>query len=126
MKKAHLITIVLCLFFACSEDEPNHTSVKIRLRNVSQFEFTDVFVNTSGGEFNYGSLNSQGVTPYHEFESAYSYAFVSLKIDGINYRIQPIDYVGEVTLPNGIYTYEIAAKASGGEYDRLSMSLVKD
>lgn len=127
MKNVFQLFLLLCFLSACA-DEPKeiYTSVFIRLRNTSSFEYTDVYVNTSGGEFTYGAVSAKSTSLYQPFESAYSYAYVSLKIDGIEYKIQPIDYFGEKTLENGVYTYEISAKASGGHYDRLMIRLVKD
>jgi hypothetical protein len=125
MKKVILIPVLLCLFFACSDDSPEVDSVLIRLRNTSTLEYAEVYVNTSGGEFNYENISAQGTTPYHQFESAYSYAYVRLKIDGVEHKIQPFDYVGEKNLGNGMYTYEIAAKTSDGP-GKLSMTLVRD
>jgi hypothetical protein len=126
MKKLFLISLLFCLLLACSEENPEHSSgVFIRIRNTSTLDYADVYVDTGGGEFNYESISSKGTTPYHVFESAYRYAYVSLKIDGVNYTFHPIDYVGEQQLANGGYTYEIMANPDGN-YDRLTINLVKD
>lgn len=130
MKNALIVFIVTFSFsiIACSEPDKEsgkHTKVKIRLTNTGDFDYSDVYVSTSGGEFNYGNINSNESTDYHEFEWAYSYAYIQLKINDKMYKIQPIDYVGEKKLENGNYTYEIGAKPEDSEY-RLTLSLVVD
>lgn len=60
------------------------------------------------------------------FQKAYRYAFVELEIDGETYTLQPIDYVGDSPLKNGLYTYQIDANDSQEQYGRLSLILVKE
>lgn len=67
----------------------------------------EVYVNTSGGEHIYGSVPKGTMTGYRRFQSAFRYAFISFKIDGESFAIQPIDYVGEIPLEEGSYTYKL-------------------
>jgi hypothetical protein len=126
--KVSQIAFVCMLSFAigCSESDEPTTGVNIRLSNTSDFDYKDVYVNTSGGEFNFGNIKPNKRTAYHRFPFAYSYAYIELKIDGVTYKLQPIDYFGEEQLEDGIYTYRIDAKKDGDVYDRLSLQLVKD
>ena len=100
--------------------------VQIRIKNVSSFEYSDVRVNTNGGENNYGNINSNSYSEYESFDFAYRYAFVELKIGSDTFTIQPIDYVGEDPLKSGKYTYAIDATEEGGKYERLSLVLLVD
>ncbi len=130
MKKIYSIIIIASLFFqfSCSGDDDVADSgdVQIRIKNVSQFDYTNIIVNTSGGENHYGGLSSQQTSDYGAFEFAYRYAFVELQIDAETFTIQPIDYVGETKLNPGAYTYEIGANDTTEQYGRLSIKLVAD
>jgi hypothetical protein len=99
------------ILFSCTKDvvEPEGKGdVEIRIWNDSKYEFDEVFVDTKGGENDYGNLIPGNHSAYKKFISAYRYAFVSFKIDGKAYSIQPIDYVGEEQLLAGKYTYKIS------------------
>ena len=128
MKKILILIFSLLSFISCSNDnDDNNTStVNIRLSNVSQYNYQNIFVNTSTGKTNFENLNSQEMTNYKSFEKAYFYAFVELEIDGETYTLQPIDYVGETPLKNGYYTYEIDANDSQEQYGRLSLTLIEE
>jgi hypothetical protein len=128
MKNSLTVLMLLFSILACSdkqEAEPKSTAVKIRLRNTSAHDYTDVLVRTGGGEFNYGNIKPNENTVYHDFEYAYSYAYVRLKITDESFVIQPIDFVGEKKLESGNYTYEIG-KDESSQSPRLTISLVAD
>lgn len=123
MKKIYFLLISIFLI-SCNQNDDD--TLLLRIKNTSQFDYTDVVVNTSGGEHNYGTVNANQISDYKVFDLAYRYAFVELKIDGDTYTIQPIDYVGETPLDNGKYTYEINAANSGDQYSRLTLILAED
>ena len=101
-------------------DPPNE--VGIRIENSSIHDYTDVHVNTGGGEQDYGDLASGQFSDHRIFNFAYSYAFVQLGINGDTLTIQPIDYVGETKLDCGNYTYRIGVDQAGS----LSIALIED
>jgi hypothetical protein len=123
-----LFSLIVISVISCSDTDDGRpaTVVNIRIRNTSDFHYRDVYVNTSGGQHHYGEIDSNEASGYHEFDSAYSYAYVELKIGENLYKLQPIDYFGESKLENGYYTYEISAKSAGDVYDRLTLNLVVD
>jgi len=123
MKKVYFLLISIFLI-SCTHNDDD--TLLLRIKNTSQFDYTDIVVNTSGGEHNYGKVNSYQASDYKVFDLAFRYAFVELKIDGNTYTIQPIDYVGETPLDNGKYTYEINASNSGDQYSRLTLTLAED
>ena len=101
----------LMLLFSCSEEDvETQAGVFIRIENVSDFEYRQVEVNTSGGKANYGIISSGSTSAYQRFDYAYRYAAVELKIEGNKLRHQPFDYVGETRLSNGYYTYQIGVE----------------
>src|SRR5688572_30721885 len=98
MKNSLLLLVLFLAISACSDNEQGPfkpSKVNIRLANTSDFDYSNVFVSTGGGEFMYGDINSSGMTDYHEFDWAFSYAYIELRIGDDVYKIQPIDYVGE-------------------------------
>lgn len=130
--KRHLLFLLALLLsvVACSdndaEQELDPGSVNIRIRNTSESNYKDVFVNTSGGEFNYGNINSSHATDYQEFESAYSYAYIRLYVGDHEYTLRPIDYVGETKLENGKYTYEIEPWSDEQGYHGITLNFIED
>ncbi len=95
--------LVLCLLSCDLEKDPIH----IRIRNASQYDFTNVEINTGQGTSNYGNIKSGEKTNYKPFELAYRYAYIRLIIDNKEFILQPIDYVGETPLGPGRFTYVI-------------------
>jgi hypothetical protein len=110
------------ILFACKTNKVDPLSegdVEIRIWNGSNYEFDQVFVNTNGGQNDYGKLVPGNRSEYKKFKTAYRYAFVSFKIGGKAYSIQPIDYVGEALLLKGKYTYKISVANPTSQYALL-------
>lgn len=114
------IFFLLPVFFflnGCSPDSPDNDAIRIRIKNTSAFNYENVYVNTSGGENNYGNLQSGQTSEYKEFASAYRYAYIRLEVNGQTAVVQPIDYVGETLLENGNYTYELSTDGTSSYLD---------
>ena len=115
MKPIRLLSICLCLFFVtCTKD--NNSSVQIRIENISQSDFTDVYADTSGGTHDFGDVKAGHTSDYASFDMAYRYAYIQLKVGTQVYTLQPIDYVGETPLEEGNYTYAIDVVDPNSEY----------
>ncbi|AWV96987.1 hypothetical protein [Arcticibacterium luteifluviistationis] len=99
--------------------EQSQGDIEIRIWNGSTWGLDEVFVDTSDGQNEFGDLQSNGKSEYKRFGSAYRYAFVSFKINGKGYTIQPTDYVGEEKLTKGKYTYKIAVTGLNSDYALL-------
>ncbi|MFT5386680.1 MAG: hypothetical protein ACI8VT_001162 [Saprospiraceae bacterium] len=120
MKKVFLISLIGLTFlgFSCQK-ENQATEVNIRLKNVSSIEYTDIVVSLT---HMYNDLAVGESSEYQVYESAYGYAAISLKANGEEYRLQPIDFVGEAQLENGNYTYELeAVKLNGANFIKLEL-----
>ncbi len=115
-----LLTVFLIISLSCKEDtvDPNFGTgdIKIRIWNDTAYHMKDIFVNTGGGENDYGELKARSRSSYFQFVNAYRYAFVSFKIDGKAYTIQPVDYVGEEPLEKGKYTYRLSVDNLNSTY----------
>ena len=122
MKKNLILIISIVTLISCSKNEDNNPSeLKIRLSNISQFDFENIVVNISTANTRFENINSQQKTNYKTFQTAYRYAFVELEIDGLKFTYQPIDYAGVTPLENGNYTYQIDVNNSN-----LSLILIED
>jgi hypothetical protein len=123
MKKILILIFSIAALISCSKDE---SQPKIRLSNISQYNFQNIVVDTTTGNTYFEDLNSGQKTKYKVFEKAYRYAYVELEIDGKTYLLQPTDYVGETSLESGNYTYQIDANDSQDEYGKLSLTFVEE
>lgn len=96
-----LLYFSLVVLLSCTKDN-TETEVQIRLANKSTVAFEDATFN---GE-NFGDLAPKETSEYRTFVGAYAYGAVSITIEGEQYGWIPIDYVGEVPLDKGKYTFE--------------------
>lgn len=122
----YLFIIVLTLFGCSSNETENQNDLQIRISNVSEFNYDNIKVSTTGEIVDFGNLNASSKSEYKVFDSAYRYAFVEFQINGETYTLQPIDYVGETPLENGNYTYQIDANDSQEQYGKLSLTLIEE
>ncbi len=110
--KQLLLLIFLTSFFlmACNTEQaeeevtPPLKDVFVGIETSSNFTLDNILVKISE-DHDYGSLNAGERSVYQQYSKAYEYAYVALEIEGALFGIQPIDYVGEMELPDGYYTY---------------------
>jgi hypothetical protein len=101
--------------------------VEIRVANESKIQMENVRVQFSSQTEEYGSIPPQGVTDYRAVTKAYRYARIEATVDGEQFLIQPIDFVGEKELKAGKYTYVLKLNDNWtSKFDRLRLSLRKD
>lgn len=124
MKKLAILIFTASAIISCSFNNENSDNIKIRLSNVSQYDFQNIIVNTTTGNVSFNNVNAGKFSEYKVFATAYRYAYIELEIDGQIYTLQPIDYVGETPLGNGNYTYQIDATDSKDRFGRLSLALI--
>lgn len=106
MKKLWFFAILLTGLMACNKESTN--TVNLRIANLSGADLQNIQVNPSGRLENYGDLRVGEVSLYKAFDIVYSYAYIRVNMGDEVYVFQPIDYVGEVPLENGNYTYELS------------------
>ena len=106
---------------ACSEN-PDKTN--LRIKNISKYNFCNVAVNPSSGTINCGNLNKGDVTCYRSFDLVYNYAYIQLFIGEKEFKIQPIDYVGETPLGVGQFTYLLDIPDYNS--DQISITVQRD
>jgi hypothetical protein len=93
----------------------------IRIRNSTNRDFQDVTV----GRGHYGSIGRGEVSAYQTWGPAHQYARVSLIANGKPMLLQPIDYVGDIVLGPGRFTYILSFR-QGSEGDVLDIAFVRD
>lgn len=105
MRKFWSITIVILLaVVSCKEPDPLSG---LRVKNNSQYDFSSVSIKSPGGDVEYSALTSGAYSAYKEVDYTHSYAYVKVIIDGNEFIIQPIDYVGEPKYENCLCTFEL-------------------
>lgn len=126
MKNLTLV-LILCtsILFGCKKDNQPAESIQIRIQNNSLYRFTDLLVVAPDGENNYGTVDPNKKSNYKEFQKAYRYSFISLKINNEELRIQPFDYFGEVELEKGRHTYILSVEVVNNN-KRLNLTYRKD
>lgn len=111
MKKMHLVIlmtgILSLISFGCKKvsNGPND----VRIQNISDYNYTDLFVDTSHGQHDYGSLASGATSEYKWFKYAYNEAYVQCKIDGVLCKTDTVNFTALVPLPAGYVTYTVDA-----------------
>jgi hypothetical protein len=108
MKKILFLIVIIVSVIACKKTEKEPLGpTDVRIRNITTLTMTDLTVNTGGGEYNYGILNSDSVTDYHRFDKAYQKANISAYINGFKYKTDTAVYTYMVYLGQVKATCEI-------------------
>ncbi len=90
--------------------------VMIRVANKSDQPIDDIVIDFSGSDNGvdfayqteaYGSLAPADMSSYHHINSSFRYAPMEVSIGGAKIQQGVTDFVGEVPIPNGNYTYEL-------------------
>jgi hypothetical protein len=96
----------------------------IRVYNATGADLDAVVVYTPTAPreaVDFGAVANENYSGYREVPIAYRYAEVEASGIGGTYSLRPYDYVGEEPLPDGRYTYRLAAA-----YGRLTLDLEED
>lgn len=114
MKRFLVVFFISLALVSCRKNrtEPEGPT-DVRVYNNTDQVFENVVVNTSGGEFNYGTVQSHTYTSYHRFEKAYPKADISLTINGTSYSTPKQDYTYMQYMGQMKITYKIYIKNQG-------------
>ncbi|MEO6302134.1 MAG: hypothetical protein ABIP51_03070 [Bacteroidia bacterium] len=105
----------------CKEDL---TKTNIRIKNISSNDYCNVIIKGQDGvTVNYGSLKSGETSCYNSYDKMYRYSYIKVTIDGEDFELQPIDFVGETPLEIGKFTYSVN---NNNEGKQLTISTTKD
>jgi hypothetical protein len=111
MKKVLFIICIITALMACrkTKTEPEGPT-DVRIYNNTDQVFENVVVNTSGGEFNFGTVSSHTYTTYHRYTKAFPKADISLTISGITYSTPQQDYTYMQYMGQMKMTYKVYVK----------------
>ena len=123
MRKILLISLLSLIVLSCKKlDKEPLGPTDIRVRNLTNLNMTELTVNTSGGENNYGTVDAGGTTDYFRFEKAYPKANISAVINGQKYKTDTAIYTWMQYLGVVKATYEIYIESES--LKKLSISNV--
>ncbi len=94
MKKYLIVLFFLIALTSCkkTEFEPKGPT-DVRIRNISDQNFTEVVVKIKEESFIFGDIaKTTGVSEYFRFETAFAKADISAKINGVVFSTDPVDY----------------------------------
>jgi len=119
MKKIILFSAVLFIAVSCKKTEKTPEGpTDIRIRNTTDQIMDNLIVNTSGGEFNFGTVAAGTTTDYHRFDKAYPKANISCLINGQKFKTDSVkssdylyyQYLGPMKATYEIYIENLAQK----------------
>jgi hypothetical protein len=121
MKQAVFFVLVILISVSCKKTkfEPEGPT-DVRIFNNTDKLFTNVLVNTSGGEHNFGTVDSHLYSDYFRFDKSYPKIDISLTIGTTTYSTVVQDYtyqnyVGQVKCTYKVYISDPVAKTLGME-----------
>ena len=115
----------MLLLAACTK--PNQTPqgpTDVRIRNMTDQDFTNVMVDTGGGDHNYGDIAAGAETDYHRFEKAYPDAEITVTINGEDYTSGKQDYTYATYIGPDKITY--AVYISNSDLKKLGVDVILD
>jgi hypothetical protein len=120
MKRIIILSVIFSLALTgCKKTEKTPEGpTDIRITNLSDVVMNDLTVNTSGGEFNFGTVNPGSTTDYHRFDKAYPKANIYAIINGVKFKTDSVkasdylyyQYLGPIKATYKIYIKNVAQK----------------
>jgi hypothetical protein len=103
--------VALCIASGCGNPF-GADDTRIRLRNASQFELTNVTFAPGTPRLEFARIAPGAATEYRPVEGAYRYGYLDVLVGGERRQLRPIDYVGESEIGEGDFTYVITIDAT--------------
>lgn len=112
MKIGGILALLLVFLSACGIQDGSPNGVFIRVQNNSDVNFKGVTIQSGNAEGTFGDILARTSSDYKEFEYAFRYGGIWLKAEGLDFSLIPIDYVGEIPLKHGFYTYRVGLSSA--------------
>jgi hypothetical protein len=106
-----------------------YSDASVRVENASDVVFDGVivgFLYEQGNYREYGRIEPHSVSAYRTFRHAYSYGHITVQTGGRTLTLQPIDWVGELPLSPGRYTYRVTVGTGLDGHPDLNVEFVTD
>lgn len=113
-----LIAVIAVITIADISSRRPPPGSEVRIRNNTKYAFYQVVVN---GQL-YGNIYSGQCSEYRNLRPAYRYASVTLIAGSHEMHLVPEDYVGEVPLGSGKFTYVLTIS----DTDRINLSVERE
>lgn len=126
MKIWGTVAVVLIFLSSCGIQDGSPNGVFIRVQNNSDVNFKGVTVQSGNSEGIFGDILARTSSDYKEFDYAFRYGAVWLEAEGTDLSLIPNDYVGEIPLKDGFYTYRIGLSSANLTDANLVFDLVED
>lgn len=126
MKISGILALLFLFLASCGIQDGSPNGVFIRVQNNSDVNFNKVTIQSGNSEGAFGDILSRTSSDYKEFEYAFRYGAVWLEAGGKNFSLIPIDYVGEIPLKNGYYTYRLGLSSANLTDANLVFELIED
>jgi hypothetical protein len=124
MKKIAFLLIIVSLVSGCKKQEfEPEGPTDVRVKNLSTVPWTNVIVNTSGGEHNLGNIAAQSNSAYVRFDKAYPFAEITATINGLVYTTGPVNYSGQTYMGQMKITYEVYIKSDANRVLEISKTV---
>ncbi|HUH47280.1 MAG TPA: hypothetical protein VLZ54_09020 [Arenibacter sp.] len=111
MKQFVFLIASLFLLAGCTDRDDALNGVHIRIKNDSGHVYD--MVQVGEGDKSHEDIGPDSFSDYLEYESAYNYAYIHITIGDESYIFQPHDFVGEIPLDPGFYTYVLNISEEG-------------
>jgi len=106
-----LLSLLFIIMILASCKKPERTAegpTDVRIRNVTDANFSSVYVNTGSEDHNYGDIPAAGETDYFRFDKAYhDVVEITLQIDGQEYTTGDQDFTYAIYIGPDKATYEV-------------------
>ena len=126
MKVSAILTLLFLILGACGIQDGRPNGVFIRVQNNSDVNFAGVTVQSGNAEGTFGDISSRTTSDYREFDYAFRYGAIWLEAEGKDFSLIPTDYVGEMPLKDGFYTYRIGLSSANLADATLTFELLED
>lgn len=126
MKFGSILGLLFLLLSACGIQDGSPNGVFIRVQNNSDVNFESVIVQSGNIEQAFGNILARTSSDYKEFDYAFRYGAIWLEAEGQDFSLIPIDYVGEIPLRDGFYTYRIGLSSANLPDASLVFELLED
>ncbi|HUS86259.1 MAG TPA: hypothetical protein VMW76_03380 [Bacteroidales bacterium] len=114
MKRTAILLIFLTALVSCKKQglSPEGPS-DIRVINLTDSDFTELYVNTGDGEHTYGNLAAYDTTEYIRFNKAFPEAEISCKVNGVSYTSGVPDNTYAAYVGQGKFSYKVWSPSRG-------------
>jgi hypothetical protein len=112
MKKLLIFSLILISVCSCKKNKFSPEGpTDVRIENMSDQEWLEVIVNTSGGKDTFNTIAAGGTSEYSRFEKAFPKAEITAMIGGVKYSTGTVNYIYLTYIGQAKITYQVFIKS---------------